>query len=1135
MNGPKRWLWVAMAVAATSGRGESLIQNGAFEALPFGTGWVNTVATSITGLNGSATAARLPYNTTGSLYQRFTPLRDFQAEFSTRALGTNAERSLNAVFHANGFSASGGGAAINLRIAAGGVLQAYNGAAWSNLSATGSFAPNAEYRFRLVAWGFGEGTSTVHYTVGWSEAGSTDITHAVTNADVFHSRANAGAGGMEALRFPRLSTAYNTFDLDDVTLENLATDAVVRISGTYPHLAVFNGEGECGIGAVAPWAGRLWFLTYPPHQPQGSADKLYALDTNLVLTARPESVGGTHAARMIHRESGQMIIGPYFIASNGTVRAANLADLYGRLTAVARHLTDPANRVYVFEMEGALYEVDVATLAVTRIYDGNHTRFPGVHGKGGYSGQGRLIVANNGEGGWDIAADPGFNGPAGVLAESDGSDWSNNWSTVERRTFCDVTGPGGLYGNDQASDPVWATGWDKRSVILKLLDGGQWRTFRLPKASYSHDALHGWYTEWPRIRQVRSDGARLMHMHGMFYRFPGAFAAAQTGGIEPLSTYLKMPVDYCEWNGEIAMARDDVSTLQNSFAGQSHSALWFGTLEDLAGYGAPAGWGGPWIGDAVAAGAPSDPFLVGGFRKRVLHLRNAGAAAAGFALQYDPDGAGAWRTLTSLSVPAGGYTWWLLPPSLTATWVRLVPDVPAAGITAYFHLGNPAPPADAARFAGLAAAASSAAYSDGILRPASGAARTLQFAASRYDDGGGLAETAFYQIGGAFVLGRATNTPAETELRTTYGLSTPGFTADAASVIVTDGASTFRLPRGPAVFDSAFASGWPRGLREVVTERSLFQAHGTFYEVPRSGSGGFRRMRPVASHDRHVTDFGAWRGLFVMSGVAAAATNDGHVFRSDDGQAALWFGNVDDLWRMGAPRGTGGPWANAAVTAGAPSDPYLMAGYDRKVMELSHAAPGPVTFTVEVDFLADGSWSEYGRFTVGVGETRRHVFPDGYAAHWVRVKADADTTATAWFTYGPALPNQAFLDWAEVHQLGAAPVSELVQRDDDGDGVKNLAEYVQGSDPKQADASSAWTLPRVDAGVVNARATEWYADPDLQTGTEFSTNLLDWTDAPAGWEADGVDQSGLPAGFWRREWLLPDADRLFLRRRFALP
>ena len=77
-------------------------------------------------------------------------------------------------------------------------------------------------------------------------------------------------------------------------------DKIVRISGVYPHLAVFNGNGECGIGAVVPWAGKLWFITYPPHAPKGGEDKLYTVDKKLSLEIRPESVGGTHANRMIH-------------------------------------------------------------------------------------------------------------------------------------------------------------------------------------------------------------------------------------------------------------------------------------------------------------------------------------------------------------------------------------------------------------------------------------------------------------------------------------------------------------------------------------------------------------------------------------------------------------------------------------------------------------------------------------------------------------------------------------------------------------------------------------------------------------------------------------------------------------------
>jgi hypothetical protein len=87
------------------------------------------------------------------------------------------------------------------------------------------------------------------------------------------------------------------------------------------------------------------------------------------------------------------------------------------------------------------------------------------------------------------------------------------------------------------------------------------------------------------------------------------------------------------------------------------------------------------------------------------------------------------------------------------------------------------------------------------------------------------------------------------------------------------------------------------------------------------------------------------------------------------------------------------------VQGGVPSDPFLMTNFDRKSLALSHDVTQPVVFTVEVDFLATGDWSEYGRFTVEPGKDFSHEFPPGYAAHWVRLRADWDCTATAEFTY----------------------------------------------------------------------------------------------------------------------------------------
>ncbi len=101
------------------------------------------------------------------------------------------------------------------------------------------------------------------------------------------------------------------------------------VSGIYPHLAMYNGEGECGTGAVVPWADRLWVITYSPHKPGGSDDKLYEITPGLEQIIRPDSIGGTPANRMIHRESRQLFIGPYAIDKKRNVRVIPNATFMG--------------------------------------------------------------------------------------------------------------------------------------------------------------------------------------------------------------------------------------------------------------------------------------------------------------------------------------------------------------------------------------------------------------------------------------------------------------------------------------------------------------------------------------------------------------------------------------------------------------------------------------------------------------------------------------------------------------------------------------------------------------------------------------------------------------------------------------
>jgi hypothetical protein len=135
-----------------------------------------------------------------------------------------------------------------------------------------------------------------------------------------------------------------------------------QVSGIYPHLAYYNNEGECGTGAVVPWGDRLWVVTYGPHLPFGSSDKLYEITPDLAQVVHPESIGGTPANRMIHKESNQLFIGPYAIDADRNVRIIPYEEMPGRHTGNARHLTSPEKKIYYGTMEEGFYEVDVNSL-----------------------------------------------------------------------------------------------------------------------------------------------------------------------------------------------------------------------------------------------------------------------------------------------------------------------------------------------------------------------------------------------------------------------------------------------------------------------------------------------------------------------------------------------------------------------------------------------------------------------------------------------------------------------------------------------------------------------------------------------------------------------------------------------------
>jgi hypothetical protein len=775
----------------------------------------------------------------------------------------------------------------------------------------------------------------------------------------------------------------------------------LNVSGIYPHLSLFNDHGECGIGAVVPWADRLWLITYPPHFRTGSTDKLYSIDDQLNLTIHKESVGGTHANRLIHRESNQLIIGPYFIDDKGNVRAADVKNkLVGRMTATARHLTDPANKVYMFDMEGPIYEVNVHTLELNRLFV---KPVPGWHGKGAYSGQGVLVIANNGEspgGGIEklpFETDPKTwsKGPedAGALAEWDGKQWK----VILRRQFTEVTGPGGIHGapENDPDAPIWATGWDKRSVILAVRDarqGGQggdnpWAIYRLPKASHTFDPQHGWFTEWPRIREI-APGKFMMVMHGMMFDFPQNFRPGQTAGIRPIASHLRYIPDFCHWNGKVVLAADDTSIMQNPLAGISQSNLWFGTPDELKQFGSQAGWGGVWMGDHVKANQPSDPYLLAGFQKRTLHLSHQADAEVTFTIEIDEKGDGNWKVSQTIKVPAKSYKPHILPPDLKGEWIRLTPDKDCQ-VSAYFHYLTPPDRLEPdPMFRCLATAAEiTPQLTFGHVRP--GKEKQLQY----FDEVRGI----YYEVDEKLRFQAFDDRARVIDMGKALAGPEPPFSIrmDGSSVLIQSNSGRYRLP--------VHSSLWNPRLREVASERYLANIAGTFYEIPRMPTGqaapDFLRMKPIASHRYNIRDYCTWRGLLVLTGTTPKAPADGHFFKSPDNKSGLWFGKTDDLWKLGKPRGAGGPWHNTPVTANTPSDPFLVTNFDKKSLTLSHDAKDPVTFTIQINFMNNQTWRTYHKITAPPGQPATHDFPDGYQAHWARLLTDKPCTATATFTY----------------------------------------------------------------------------------------------------------------------------------------
>jgi len=445
------------------------------------------------------------------------------------------------------------------------------------------------------------------------------------------------------------------------------SSGLLSFSGVVPSLAQMADLGpprsECGIGCLMPWNGKLYVLNYVSHRrTSGTGTGLRVIDENFRMERHPAGVDGTYANRFVHYPSNQMIIGPHIIDKDHNVRTIEAIQNV-RLCGTSAHLTDPENRVYMLGMEGELYEVNVHTLKTRFLFDlTKELDTPGefgCHFKDCYTAFGRLVVVNN------DYEEKDFKGLAcsGTLAEYDGE----RWTVLERKPFVAVRGRG------QFTDTIFASGWDRASAILKVYTNSDktWRTYRLPKASHTHD--HKWQTEWPRIREVEHERF-LLDLHGMFYELSPWAYDGHIWGVKPISQHLWVLGDFCTWRGLLVLGCDNASPAgaENSLCAEAQSGLWFGKTDDLWQFGKPAGWGGPWWDHAVSAGMPSDPYLMTGFDNKVIHLSHESDEEVVFTIQVDFLGNGRWKNLMQIAVPPRSYQSYCFPPGYSAHWLRVV-------------------------------------------------------------------------------------------------------------------------------------------------------------------------------------------------------------------------------------------------------------------------------------------------------------------------------------------------------------------------------------------------------------------------------------------------------------------------------
>lgn len=442
-------------------------------------------------------------------------------------------------------------------------------------------------------------------------------------------------------------------------------------------------RSEYGVGALMSWVDKLWIMTYLAEGNLGAGAGLFSLSRSRVLQSE-RTINGCYANRLLHHETNQIFIGPYCIDSTGLIRdiPTFTNNVTHRITATARHLSDPARKVYMLTMAGLLFEVDVTTLVATQISNVatalNITGQP--HFKAAYtppvSSSPRLYVCNN------------TDTPNGRLAMWDGTTWT------KINDSAGWIGLGGAGGSD-----IFAIGIDGHpsgplSVLFYLIgnDGmGTFRKLRLPLSTQTYNNYI--QQEWMRIREVESERL-LLDAYGTFYELGvqtlGAGAAPlSVPRIQPICSHLRVVPDFTVFDGALVLGGNHLvngggSGTDYPDAGQPQAGLAFTSIDDLWSWGPRKGIGYWCKNTAFAAGALTDPMLMGGYDKKSLQLKNNGSLAIQVRVLVTSGAGGPTdEVYDDFTVPSGKYMHYEFPYGFSSSWIRLSMVTAVESLTAW--------------------------------------------------------------------------------------------------------------------------------------------------------------------------------------------------------------------------------------------------------------------------------------------------------------------------------------------------------------------------------------------------------------------------------------------------------------------